>query len=266
MNVRAVAGILAAGAAWLLTSGNANATSVCVRDAGSAVTVVNRSATFDVLATSGHALSDYLEGGLKIATDADNWAGTGSPVFDPFHGADAGNGGFYCPDGGSPGWTEITTSPTARKMYAVEFLYGNGWTTGDIYGQYPWGNSNAVVQWQTWRGGVMVSSGVEGAGWLLPVGTVIGFYDPAGFDRLLVKCTIANSSPPDYQVLAMDNLRVQTICPADFDASGSLQVQDIFAFLNAWFASDPSSDFNRVDGIGVPDIFDFLSAWFAGCN
>jgi hypothetical protein len=36
-------------------------------------------------------------------------------------------------------------------MHAVEFNYGNGWTTGDIYDQYPWGNSAAILIWQTWR-------------------------------------------------------------------------------------------------------------------
>ncbi|HMN40593.1 MAG TPA: GC-type dockerin domain-anchored protein [Phycisphaerales bacterium] len=51
----------------------------------------------------------------------------------------------------------------------------------------------------------------------------------------------------------------------DVDASGSIAVQDIFAFLNRWFAGDPRADFNGAGGITVQDIFDFLNAWFAGC-
>jgi hypothetical protein len=54
-------------------------------------------------------------------------------------------------------------------------------------------------------------------------------------------------------------------CPADFDGNGVVEVPDIFAFLSAWFASDPRANFDGVGGIGVPDIFAFLSAWFAGC-
>ena len=54
-------------------------------------------------------------------------------------------------------------------------------------------------------------------------------------------------------------------CPADFNGSGVLNVQDIFDFLSAWFASNPNADFNHTGGIGVQDIFDFLAAWFAGC-
>ncbi len=54
-------------------------------------------------------------------------------------------------------------------------------------------------------------------------------------------------------------------CPADFNSNGTIEVTDIFAFLSAWFASNPSANFNGIGAINVQDIFDFLSAWFAGC-
>jgi hypothetical protein len=57
-----------------------------------------------------------------------------------------------------------------------------------------------------------------------------------------------------------------TCCPANFNLLNGLTVQDIFDFLNAWFASDVRCDFNHVDGVNVQDIFDFLNAWFAGCH
>ena len=56
-----------------------------------------------------------------------------------------------------------------------------------------------------------------------------------------------------------------TFCPPDFDCSGHLEVQDIFAFLIAWFALDPRSDFNNDGHTNPGDIFSFLGAWFAGC-
>jgi len=56
-----------------------------------------------------------------------------------------------------------------------------------------------------------------------------------------------------------------TPCPADFNNTGGLTVQDIFDFLGAWFAGQPAADFNGVNGLSVQDIFDFLAAWFAGC-
>lgn len=59
-------------------------------------------------------------------------------------------------------------------------------------------------------------------------------------------------------------LGTERVCPADFNDNGALSVQDIFAFLNAWFAGDPRADFNGC-GLSVQDIFDFLNAWFTGC-
>jgi hypothetical protein len=56
-----------------------------------------------------------------------------------------------------------------------------------------------------------------------------------------------------------------TCCPANFDGINGLQVADIFAFLNAWFAGDPAANFDGVPGLQVADIFSFLNAWFAGC-
>lgn len=56
-----------------------------------------------------------------------------------------------------------------------------------------------------------------------------------------------------------------TCCPANFDGANGLQVSDIFAYLNAWFASDPRSEFDGMGGLQVSDIFAFLNAWFAGC-
>ncbi len=57
----------------------------------------------------------------------------------------------------------------------------------------------------------------------------------------------------------------QPTCRADFNASGALSVQDIFDFINAWFAGDARADFDAESGLQVNDIFAYLNAWFAGC-
>ena len=54
-------------------------------------------------------------------------------------------------------------------------------------------------------------------------------------------------------------------CPADYNNNGTLEVADIFAFINDWFAQAPSADFNNNSTFQVQDIFDMLNAWFAGC-
>jgi hypothetical protein len=56
-----------------------------------------------------------------------------------------------------------------------------------------------------------------------------------------------------------------SVCAVDFDCSGTVTVQDIFAYLNAWFGGDPRADFDGNPGLSVQDIFAFLNAWFAGC-
>jgi hypothetical protein len=54
-------------------------------------------------------------------------------------------------------------------------------------------------------------------------------------------------------------------CPADYNNSGTVTVQDIFDFLAAYFGGEAGGDFNAVGGVTVQDIFDFLAAYFTGC-
>jgi hypothetical protein len=201
---------------------------------GAAVTSIDRFTTFDDLdyAHNGTPLSNFLSGGLYIRTNGNSYYGdnsqgnvpNGGPYFNPFHLTSASppnysyagvGGGFYFPydgDFGNTDWLTIETQD-AVKIYAVEFLYGNGWSTGDIYGTqtgYPWGNSGAHLDWKTLVGGSVVSSGTTT---YLSVGTVIGFYDPNGFDQLMVRSSHPNSSDPNLQELAIDNLNVQVTIP-----------------------------------------------------
>ncbi|MBY0312798.1 MAG: hypothetical protein K2W85_12075 [Phycisphaerales bacterium] len=72
--------------------------------------------------------------------------------------------------------------------------------------------------------------------------------------QVIGSCGIANSG-----------VATLTFCPADFNCSGIADIQDIFDFLNAWFAALPSADINVNDSVDIQDIFDFLNFWFAGC-
>lgn len=54
-------------------------------------------------------------------------------------------------------------------------------------------------------------------------------------------------------------------CRADYNFSGAVSVQDIFDFLNAWFAADLGADINESLSVSVQDVFDYLELWFAGC-
>ncbi len=55
---------------------------------------------------------------------------------------------------------------------------------------------------------------------------------------------------------------IAAACPADFDRSGNVTVEDFFNFLAAYFAQEISADFNRSGDITLQDMFDFLVAYF----
>lgn len=54
-------------------------------------------------------------------------------------------------------------------------------------------------------------------------------------------------------------------CVSDFDGNGTITVGDVFAYLNAFFASDPAADVNGDGVVSAQDLFAFLIAFFAGC-
>jgi ELWxxDGT repeat protein len=67
------------------------------------------------------------------------------------------------------------------------------------------------------------------------------------------------ANPDAQQVWYLDT------CFADFDASGHLDVNDLFAFLSAWFGLDPHADTNADGVISVADLLGYINLWFDGC-
>lgn len=198
-----------AAAACVVFGDRAYAVTTQTVGAGSAVTTLDRAATFDSLTSVNVVHLDiYSEGGLSITTSGDSWAAdlTSAPTLDPFHGVNGTDRAFYAIAWGNNDWVTIQTTNLA-SIHGLEFMYGNTWTTGDIYGPYPWGNHGAALEWQTWKNGSLVSSGIVTP--ILEMGTIIGFSDAAGFDQLLVRSTIASSGDPTLQAIALDNLQVQ---------------------------------------------------------
>ncbi|HPO91918.1 MAG TPA: hypothetical protein PL072_00480 [Phycisphaerales bacterium] len=59
-------------------------------------------------------------------------------------------------------------------------------------------------------------------------------------------------------------------CLADFDQNGTIEVADLFGFLDAWFAAFGMSggtfpaDADGDSSVSVSDLFQYLDAWFAG--
>ncbi len=71
-------------------------------------------------------------------------------------------------------------------------------------------------------------------------------------------------TPESYDTVLFIGPQQGTDCIADYNGGG-VGIQDIFDFLNGWFASSPNADVNVSGGTDIQDVFDFLNAWFAGC-
>lgn len=54
-------------------------------------------------------------------------------------------------------------------------------------------------------------------------------------------------------------------CPADINRSGSVTIEDVYAFFNAWLAGrDPRTNQPRV--MTVDDVLAYINEWYAGCR
>ncbi|HVU63443.1 MAG TPA: GC-type dockerin domain-anchored protein [Phycisphaerales bacterium] len=73
----------------------------------------------------------------------------------------------------------------------------------------------------------------------------------------------SGSTSPD-QAYNVAMVLMPRIPRGDFNRDQLVQVADIFAFLNTWFASSPGADWNGDGTVTVQDIFEFLNDWFTG--
>jgi hypothetical protein len=95
----------------------------------------------------------------------------------------------------------------------------------------PGGTSTVTYQWR--RNGVDVSNGGRISGATSATLTITAAR-PEDSDVYSVTATGCSTTATSTIALVVPNT-----CPADFNLSGGLEVQDIFDFLNGWFASCP---------------------------
>jgi hypothetical protein len=134
---------------------------------------------------------------------------------------------------------EILTSPIARSVCP------GGSTTFTV-------NASGSALTYQWR---KTGSPIDGATSASLTISLAGAADTGTYDCVVGNCCQQMTS----------GQAGLSICVGDYNCSGGLAVDDIFDFLNGWFAAAPAADVNRVDGLTVQDIFDFLNAWLAGC-
>lgn len=77
-------------------------------------------------------------------------------------------------------------------------------------------------------------------------------------------CEIADGSATDDNGDGLPDTCTR-LCSADLDASGQVNVGDVFFFLNRFFRRLPPADTNGDGAYSVQDVFDYLALYFNGC-
>jgi ELWxxDGT repeat protein len=63
-----------------------------------------------------------------------------------------------------------------------------------------------------------------------------------------------------------NELWVLDLCPADFNNDGATGVQDVLDYLGAWLGGETRADVDAAPGLTIQDVLAFIAAYFAGCN
>lgn len=107
------------------------------------------------------------------------------------------------------------------------------------------------------------SLAVDAADFLLaPNSTLV---DVAGQPRRIDILVTPNTGTGSITYLDLGAYETQPACAADFDGSGQPIIDDLFWFLNLYFAGDALANVDGLGDVTVDDLFTFLNAWFRGC-
>lgn len=186
------------GPALLATSAQAGV--VQTYGAGSAVAIVNHSATFE---GNTSVAANYSEGGLDF-TDSSNSGNGGcgyayaNCVVDPTDPTDvfslAFSGNYFAADGNN---ATLSIRSQGEDLDAIEFAFSSGFL--DMYGL-----------WQTFRDGVQTGTGRFN----VPdsySGVVVGLADWAGFDEVRLAAFRNGTATTGLSAPAIDNVSAQSV-------------------------------------------------------
>lgn len=74
---------------------------------------------------------------------------------------------------------------------------------------------------------------------------------------------VGNTSDYGTELYALD---LPSECLADFDSSGVVTIEDLFAFIAAYLQQRDEADATGEGSVSVEDIFEYLRAYFGGCG
>ncbi|MBK7403352.1 MAG: S8 family serine peptidase [Phycisphaerales bacterium] len=87
----------------------------------------------------------------------------------------------------------------------------------------------------------------------------------AGSWIVRVNAAAVNVGTQGYALVVSGEVAEPNLCIADFNGDGSVNTQDVLAFLNAWAAGQSSADINGDGNVNTQDVLAFLNLWNAGC-
>jgi hypothetical protein len=164
------------------------------------------------------------------------------------------------------GGSFVVPIPSSASVTNVGFSSPD-YHSGEIYDNTDWtgGKSSGAVRWNS-PATFDVNPNTNALRW----GTMYNFWFTADVApaATLGSVTLGLFRPGTPMEISVSGLPVPPApppCAADFNANGSVTVQDVYDFLGAYFSGNASADINHVGGLSVQDIFDFLSGYFAGC-
>lgn len=96
---------------------------------------------------------------------------------------------------------------------------------------------------------------------LLPSSSPGGLY--GGFTPVVVNSRIYFGS---YNFVSGAHTWVLNVCPADFDNDGQVLVDDVYAYLAAYFGGVDRADVDDSGTLGVQDVLQWLTEYLSGCN
>lgn len=238
-------------------------------------------ATIFTLAAAGSA-SGTINYSSGVRTVQANDANSSSTTLTPFNQSVTGSGGFFP----APFASLNSDLLPDRITYSGRVSASGGRASGvDIFATAA-ASQNIIVQFsqstRVWNEGNWtfvqgIPSTINAFARIRPLGSSTPQFLPGSESPLLlaagtyqIETSVSSNAGPSAITGTADynytiRLSEVPVCLADVDGSGSVDVNDIFEFLNRWFAGDPRADFNGVDGVNTQDIFDLLNAWFAGC-
>jgi hypothetical protein len=169
----------------------------------------------------------------------------------------------------------VTAGLTRAQLDAIQYLHFEAQTGNLADPQFGlWNDQFTGIEAGSPNLGIGTDNqfGTQGLGAIYEVDTVRGSITPPpaqGACCTGTACSIAFASActaPGQVFRGVGTVCAPaTCCTADFDSSGAVTPQDVFAYINAYFTGDLRADINR-DGVLTPtDFFAFLNAYFAGC-